>query len=133
MVKFKKTFVIGTFILAAFLLVACSQTAVEKEEDYFYALNYIEGGTGDKEEIYFYVIKPFEERVLASVLGENESDAMYDLEDYEDKEDKVTFKYNGITERLEKKSDSLWHSLETGIDYDVKKLTKKADNKEIDW
>ena len=35
MVKFKKTFVIVTFILAAFLLVACSQTAVEKEEDYF--------------------------------------------------------------------------------------------------
>lgn len=74
------------------------------------------------------MIQPFEKTVLAAVLGVNDSDAMYDLEKYEDKEDKLTFRFNGITETLEKKSDSLWQSLETGIKYDVKRIIEKPEN-----
>lgn len=127
MIKFKKIIVLA-LALSTLQLVGCNQTA-KKEEDnyYFYALNYIEGGTGANDEITFYVIKPFEEKVLAAVLGVNESDAIYDLEDYEDKEDQLTFKFNGVTETLEKESDSLWQSLETGIKYDAKRITKRPE------
>ncbi|MGB3161159.1 MAG: hypothetical protein WBA84_07930 [Carnobacterium sp.] len=129
MFKCKKILIPFALVLSILLLVACNQT-IEKEEDdyYFYVLSYIEGGKGAADEINFYMIQPFEKTVLAAVLGVNDSDAMYDLEKYEDKEDKLTFRFNGITETLEKKSDSLWQSLETGIKYDVKRIIEKPEN-----
>ncbi len=39
----------------------------------------------------------------------------------------LTFKYNDVREKLEKKFDSFCRSLETGAEYDVKKYTEKPD------
>ncbi|ECR2394143.1 hypothetical protein F1F76_15700 [Listeria monocytogenes] len=127
MIEFKKNIVLA-LVLSTFLLVGCNQSAEKEDGYYFYALNYIEGGTGADNEINFYVIKPFEETVLATVLGINDSDAVYELEDFNDKEDMLTFKFNGVTETFEKESDSHWRSLETGIEYDVNKITEKPDH-----
>lgn len=49
---------------------------------------------------------------------------MYDLED---KEDQLTFKFNDVTETVEKESDSLWQSLKTGVKYDAKRIIKKPE------
>lgn len=121
------------FILMGMILVmsACSSGSSFAEGDpYSYSLNNVNNVAEDVDEtneIKFYMVDPFKKKVYVSSKEEteeieaDETGQMYDLEEYEDKEDILTFKYNGVTEKLEKKSDSLWKSLETGLEYDVKK------------
>lgn len=79
------------------------------------------------EDIQLYIIDPFEKEVYASSKKTKEEDCLYHLEEYD--EDMLTLKYNDITEKLEKKFDSFFRSLETGAEYDVKKYTEEPDYK----
>lgn len=118
------------FILAGltFTLSACNSSSSFVEGDpYFYTMYISPDDAGDTYDIKFYTVDPFKKKVVTSSKAETEeieSDETiqeYDLEEYEEKDNLISFKYNGITERLEKKTDTLWVSSKTGLEYTINK------------
>lgn len=123
--KFKN--VIGAVVLTSvmILLSACG-SKFASGDPYYYMLHEIIG-SNDQDEVQLYIIDPFAGKVI--IGGDAiEFDDIPDLEKYEDTDNQLFIKYGeGKTDQFEKKSDSLWISLDSGIEYDAKRKDEKFD------
>lgn len=123
--KLKQFALMLTLIGITFVLSACGSKFADGDP-YYYTLQQITGNH-DENNVQVYVIDPFEGKVIDGA-DTIEFDDHPDLEEYEDTDDRLFFKYDdGKTEELEKKSDSLWVSTVSGVEYDVKKTEGQLD------
>lgn len=124
LIKLKRLALMFTLISITFVLSACGSKFAEGDPHY-YILQQV---TGDhyEDNVQVYMIDPFKGKVFDGAEI-TEFDDLPDLEEYEDTEDQLFFKYDGKTEQLEKKSDSLWVSLISGVEYDAKKIEEQLD------
>lgn len=114
------------FIISAMLLLSACGTKFAEGEPYHYVLHEIMG-SNDPDQVQLYIIDPFEGKVIVGAEA-IEMDEIPDLEEYEDTEDHLFIQYgDGRTDKFEKKSDSLWVSLESGIEYDAKRNEEEFD------
>lgn len=122
--KFERFALMFTLIGITFVLSACAKKFAEGDP-YYYTLEQISGNY-DENNVQVYVVDPFKRKVIdgAEII---EFDDLLDLEEYEDTDDHLFFKYDGKTEQLEKKSDSLWVSSISGIEYDAKRIEGQLD------
>lgn len=118
-----------TFIVVlmgiALLLSACGSNFAEGNP-YYYVLHEVTGKDYPNE-VKLYIIDPFEGKVIIGAET-SDFDEIPDLEEYEDTENSLYIEYNGgETDRFEKKSDSLWVSLDSGVEYDAQRKEGEFD------
>lgn len=123
--KLKIFTLILTIMSITFALSACGSKFAEGDPSY-YVLQQITG-KDYQNDVQLYIIDPFEGKVM--VGGEASAfDEIPDLVEYEDTENSLYIEYNdGETDRFEKKSDSLWVSLDSGVEYDAKRKEGEFD------
>ncbi len=114
------------------ILSACGAKFAEGDPHY-YVLEQLQTGVSvdlmSDSTVDVYIIDPFEKKVFATSRATSDDEEMpYELTAYEDTENRLSIEYhNGKTDQFEKRSDSLWKSLETEIEYDVKKKEGEVD------
>lgn len=114
-------------VLATVLIIlsACGSKFAEGEP-YYYVLQEILG-SNDPNEVQVYIIDPFEGKVIVGAEAIELND-IPDLEEYEDTDEQLLIEYgDGKSDRFEKKSDSLWVSLDSGMEYDAKRKAGEFD------
>lgn len=124
-----KNMMFGITILSlTIILVGCTSKFAEGDP-YYYELIEIEAGKQGEDINNMYVIDPFEGKVLAFSPGIEILDELpYELEKYEETEEDLIINYGeNQSDHFEKKSNSLWKSLETEVEYSVKKTNEKFD------
>lgn len=115
-----------SFILTGLvvLLTACG-TKFAEGDPYYYVLQQIptSAGVDYRTDVQLYIVDPFEKKVFARALDDaGEIEEPYELNDYEDTDERFYIEYNEEEkDEFEKKSDSLWVSLETEIEYSAEK------------
>lgn len=121
-----------TILSLTVILSACNSNFVEGSP-YYYELMEIEAGKAGEDINNRYVIDPFEEEVIAFSPGiDNMEELPYKLEKYEETEENLIVNYeNDQSDHFEKKSDSLWKSLETEVEYSVQKIDGEFDYTKI--
>lgn len=109
-------------------LSACNSQFVEGDP-YYYELVEISASAPDEGINNMYIIDPFEEKVIAFSSGvDNMDDLPYTLEQYDETDEELAISYeNNQSDRFEKKSDSLWESLDTEAEYSVNKIDGEFD------
>lgn len=122
--KLKRFALMFILIGITFVLSACGPKFAEGDPHY-YILQQVTGNHSE-DNVQVYMVDPFKGKVFDGAEI-TEFDDLPDLEEYEDTEDQLFFKYDGKTEQLEKKSDSLWVSLISGVEYDAKKIEEQLD------
>lgn len=129
--KLKNVIAILVLLSIVPVLSACGSKFTEGDP-YYYVLQQI-GGNNYQSDAQLYIVDPFEGKVIVSAEA-IEFDDLPDLEEYEDTAKSLFFKFSdGKTERFEKKSDSLWVSLETGVEYDAKRKEGEFDYTPVEY
>lgn len=123
--KTRNLLLVVASVSISFLLSACGSMFAEGDP-YYYVLHQITG-KDYQNDIQLYIIDPFEGKVIVGGEARDLED-IPDLEEYEDTESSLYIKYGeGETDRFEKKSDSLWVSLNSGVEYDAKRKEGEFD------
>lgn len=131
-----------TFILSMLSLTvimsACS-TQFAEGEPYYYELievnsRWLDSNMTGQVRNNMYTIDPFEGNVLAyDASVDNTEELPYKLEEYTDTEEELIIHYeNDQSDHFKKKSDSLWKSLETEIEYSVEKIDGEFDYTKVE-
>ena len=110
---------------------ACGLDVVE-EDAYYYSLELINNPDDDmknyERDISLYLVDPVNEKVVAMSVKNKKDDQPYNAEMIEDTDETLSFTYNGVTEFLDKKSNSLYKSSKTGIEYSVERFEEPLIN-----
>lgn len=123
--KLKKFALMFTLVGITFVLSACGSKFAEGDP-YYYVLHQITG-KDYQNDIQLYIVDPFEGKVIVSAEA-SDFDEIPDLEEYDDSENSLHIEYDdGKTDHFEKKSDSLWVSLDSGVEYDAKRMEGEFD------
>ena len=126
--KLKNIMYIITILSLAVILSACS-SKFAGGEPYYYELFEIKARKQGENVNNMYVIDPFAGKVLAfSPVVETYDELPYELEKYEETEEELIIRFeNDQNDHFEKKSNSLWKSLETDVEYSVEKIDGEFD------
>ena len=118
--KLKNIMYIITILSLAVILSACSSKFADGDP-YYYELFEIKARKQGENVNNMYVIDPFAGKVLTFSPGVETYDELpYELEKYEETEEELIIHF-------EKKSSSLWKSLETDVEYSVEKIDGEFD------